>query len=101
MNNDIDTLVLTLKALANKPRLQIIDTLSAGEKNVGELVNITGLSQSAVSQHLNRLRRSGLVSARRDAQSVYYSLNKNKTAPVLSYIVQNRQQKAQHYETEW
>ena len=63
-----------LKALANQKRLQILYLLMEGEKNVGELERQVDLSQSALSQHLARLRADGIVQTRRDAQTIYYSL---------------------------
>jgi DNA-binding transcriptional ArsR family regulator len=63
-----------LKALSNERRLVIVCALYEGEKSVGELERIVGLSQSALSQHLARLRRDGLVKTRREAQTIYYSL---------------------------
>lgn len=74
------------KAFANKPRIKIMRALSEEEKNVGQLEAITGLSQSAVSQHLGRLRNSGLVKTRRDAQTIYYTLDKEVVKPVLNYF---------------
>ena len=62
-----------LKALANKNRLIIMCSLCRGEKCVGELEEISGLSQSALSQHLAKLRQDGLVETRRQAQTIYYS----------------------------
>jgi len=71
-----------LKALSNEKRLQIVCILSKGEKNVGELEEVIGLSQSALSQHLARLRRDGVVATRRDAQTIYYSI-KDAAVPKL------------------
>ena len=71
-----------LKALANEKRLMIVCILCKGEKNVGELEQFIGLSQSALSQHLARLRRDGIVDTRREAQTIYYSI-KDKTVPKL------------------
>lgn len=71
-----------LKALANEKRLMIVCILQQGEKNVGELEQKVGLSQSALSQHLARLRRDGIVDTRREAQTIYYSL-KDKAVPKL------------------
>ncbi len=62
-----------LKALSNEHRLMILCNLLDGERNVGELQALIGLSQSALSQHLARLRQDGLVSTRREAQTIYYS----------------------------
>ena len=63
-----------LKALGNPHRLMILCQLVDGEKSVGELVRAIGLSQSALSQHLARLRRDGLVCTRRSAQTIYYAI---------------------------
>lgn len=75
-----------LKALANEKRLIIMCTLCGGEKNVGELEQIVGLSQSALSQHLARLRRDGLVSTRRVAQTVFYSTQDASVEAVLKTL---------------
>jgi DNA-binding transcriptional ArsR family regulator len=63
-----------LKALGNPHRLLILCQLLEGEKSVGELVASVGLSQSALSQHLARLRRDSLVRTRRAAQTIYYAI---------------------------
>jgi DNA-binding transcriptional ArsR family regulator len=63
-----------LKALSNEHRLLILCRLAEGEKSVGQLESMIGLSQSALSQHLARLRRDELVITRREAQTIYYSL---------------------------
>ncbi len=63
-----------LRALANEQRLMILCNLSAGELSVGQLNERVPLNQSALSQHLAVLRKSGAVNTRREAQTVYYSL---------------------------
>jgi DNA-binding transcriptional ArsR family regulator len=63
-----------LKALGNEHRLMILCQLLERERSVGELVQLIGLGQSALSQHLARLRRDGLVRTRRSAQTIYYSV---------------------------
>ena len=63
-----------LKAVANEKRLKILCVLSNGEKSVGALEELVSLSQSALSQHLARLRRDEIVETRRDAQTIYYSI---------------------------
>jgi DNA-binding transcriptional ArsR family regulator len=62
-----------LAALANDKRLQIMAIISQKEMGVGELAARVGLSQSALSQHLAKLRADKLVETRRDAQNIYYS----------------------------
>ncbi len=72
-----------LKAMSNDKRLIIMCALHKGEKCVGDLEEIVGLSQSALSQHLARLRRDGLVITRRDAQTIYYSLEDRAVQAML------------------
>jgi len=75
-----------LKALANEKRLMIVCILSQGEKNVGELEQFVGLSQSALSQHLARLRRDGIVDTRREAQTIFYSLKDKSVSKLLECL---------------
>jgi DNA-binding transcriptional ArsR family regulator len=63
-----------LTALANQHRLAILCALVEGERSVGALVDAVGLAQSALSQHLAKLRAAGIVATRRDAQTIYYRL---------------------------
>lgn len=74
MRQHADDAAALMKALANPSRLLILCTLSEGELSVGELNKRVDLSQSALSQHLARLRRDGLVNTRRQSQTIYYSL---------------------------
>lgn len=62
----------TLKLIANEQRLLLLCRLAQGECPVSALVELTGLSQSAVSQHLARLRDGGMVLTRREATTIYY-----------------------------
>lgn len=61
-----------LRAMANETRLKILCALGDGEKSVNVLAELTGQSLPAVSQHLAKLRASGLVESRRKAQTIYY-----------------------------
>jgi ArsR family transcriptional regulator len=64
-----------LGALANERRLMILCRLvECGEANVGSLAEAVGLSQSALSQHLAKMRREGLVAFRRDGQTLWYRI---------------------------
>ena len=63
-----------LKALGNENRLMLLCLLVEGERSVGELNARLELSQSALSQHLAVLRQDALVTTRREAQTIYYSL---------------------------
>jgi DNA-binding transcriptional ArsR family regulator len=71
-----------LKLLANDQRLIILCRLNDAEMSVSELGEYVSLAQSALSQHLAKLRAHGLVSTRRDGQNVYYRLA-NPTAQKL------------------
>ena len=75
-----------LKSLANPARLLVLCALVSREHTVGELEELTGLSQSAISQHLARLRESELVATRREAQRIFYSLSDDEVAAVLETL---------------
>ncbi|MDH7972754.1 metalloregulator ArsR/SmtB family transcription factor [Sphingomonas sp. AR_OL41] len=63
-----------LRVLANRDRLLMLCRLAAGEASVSELVAVTGLAQSSVSQHLAVLREAGAVRVRPEQQTRHYSL---------------------------
>jgi len=75
-----------LKALAHETRLMVLCQLSGGEHSVGALQDGAGLSQSALSQHLAKLREEGLVATRREGQTIYYRLADPKAARVLETL---------------
>ncbi len=75
-----------LKAMSNPHRLLVLCQLAGGEKSVGELEKIIGLSQSALSQHLARLRRQNLVKTRRQAQTIFYSLDGDEAARIIGAL---------------
>lgn len=72
-----------LKSMANEWRLLVLCHLATGELSVGDLEKSIGLSQSALSQHLAILRRERLVTTRRSAQSIYYSLSSGEAEAVM------------------
>lgn len=86
IENDLDQVVTLLKALANDKRLLIICALVQGEKNVTELEEIVDLSQSALSQHLSKLRHDNLVSTRRNAQTIYYSVKCKNVKKIIELL---------------
>lgn len=63
-----------LRALGNERRLMILCQLAEGERSVGQIQPLVGLSQSALSQHLAVLRDEGVVAARREATTVWYRI---------------------------
>jgi DNA-binding transcriptional ArsR family regulator len=75
-----------LKAMANRYRLMILCQLHQGEKSVTTLQGGVGLSQSALSQHLARLRGDGLVKTRRESQTIYYSLATPNVSELIALL---------------
>ena len=75
-----------LKAMANPARLRALCLLARGERCAGDLGAGMGLSQSAAAQHLARLRRDGLVNTRRDAQTIFYSLDGADALAVIAVL---------------
>jgi DNA-binding transcriptional ArsR family regulator len=76
------------KALAHPTRLLIIDELRDGPRSVSELVDRIGLRQSNLSQHLGILRDQRLVVARRDGQTVNYSLRDPRVTQAFDLLRQ-------------
>lgn len=72
-----------LKSLANAQRLKILCRLHEGECSVGELEDFIGLNQSALSQHLARMRRDGIVTTRREAQTIHYRIADPKAVKIV------------------
>jgi ArsR family transcriptional regulator, virulence genes transcriptional regulator len=76
-----------LKVLANEHRLLVLcHLLAAGETSVSALIEKVGLSQSALSQHLGRLRADGLVTFRREAQTLFYRVSDERAERVLAVL---------------
>ena len=75
-----------LKAMSNPSRLVILCHLAQGERSVGELERIVGLSQSGISQHLAMLRRESVVTSRRVRQTVLYSLGNAEVAALMATL---------------
>jgi ArsR family transcriptional regulator len=76
-----------LKALASRPRLMVLCKLvEQGEMRVGEIADALGLSQSALSQHLAKMRDEGLVGFRREGQSLFYSIADPRCEALLATL---------------
>ena len=75
-----------LKAMSNERRLLILCSLAEGELSVGQMEQMVDLSQSALSQHLARLRHDGIVETRRNAQTIYYSLKGEAARTVIKTL---------------
>jgi len=77
-----------LKQLANSKRLMILCVLSEGELSVGELNERVPLSQSALSQHLGKLREAGFVATRRESQMIKYRLTDPRVEKIILSLYQ-------------
>jgi DNA-binding transcriptional ArsR family regulator len=77
-----------LKAIANRHRLTILCQLIDGERSVGELASFLSLRDSTVSQHLALLRKDGLVSTRRDGQTIWYAIDSAPARKLLETLYQ-------------
>ena len=75
-----------LKAVGNRNRLIVLCELTKGERSVGALQQTLGLSQSALSQHLARLRLDGVVATRREQQTIHYSLASDKVSRLIGLL---------------
>lgn len=82
-----DDIAGILALLGNAKRLAIMCHLVEGELSVGAIAERVELSQSALSQHLAKLRAQGLVSTRRDRQLIYYSCPPGPVPDILGALV--------------
>lgn len=76
-----------LKAMSNEHRLMILCQLATGEATVGQLAARLGLSPSALSQHLAKLRADGLVMTRRHAQTITYALSSPEAEELIITLI--------------
>ncbi|MFC1883201.1 ArsR/SmtB family transcription factor [Thermodesulfobacteriota bacterium] len=81
---ELNRLALTYRVLGDPTRLKIVMALGGGEMCVCDLAAFLGLSESAVSHQLRRLRELALVKNRRDGQILYYSLDDAHVADLLN-----------------
>ena len=86
MRKNADTAAQLLKMLANGQRLRVLCLLVEGELSVGQINERVDLSQSALSQHLAKLREEELVATRREAQTIYYRLSSGPAGQILASL---------------
>ena len=81
-------LTTVLRAMSNAKRMRILNELSDGrERSVSELEGvIASFSQSALSQHLAKLRRANIVRTRRESQTIYYSIDDSDVLRILRLL---------------
>ena len=86
MEAGADRAVELLKALGNRSRLLLLCQMKNGERSVGELAQALDLRDAAVSQQLALLRKDGLVTPRRQGQTIYYALASREAAQVIDTL---------------
>jgi rhodanese-related sulfurtransferase/DNA-binding transcriptional ArsR family regulator len=74
------------KAIAHEHRLELLEALAQGERSVETLADCAGLSIANASQHLQRMRRAGLVDTRREGKFIYYRLSDNAVLDLVSAL---------------
>ncbi|MFN3514922.1 MAG: ArsR/SmtB family transcription factor [Phenylobacterium sp.] len=86
MKASADDACALLKALANPHRLMIVCALVDGEKSVGALAQLLGVRETLASQHLALLRREGVLSARRQGQTIFYDLQSGQARALVETL---------------
>ena len=94
-SKDIERLANLYKILGDPTRLRIISALSQEEMCVCDLAAYTGLTESAISHHLRRLRDLYLVRNRREGQILYYTLDDEHVAQLLTLGLNHVQEAGQ------
>ncbi len=75
-----------MKTLGHTGRLMILCNLAEGERSVGDLAGELQISQSSLSQHLARMRSEGLVTTRRESQTVFYNISQGEVNRVIQSL---------------
>ena len=86
MQANADAAVDVLRALSHETRLMVLCRLGQGEMSVGEINDAVGLSQSALSQHLAKLRAEGLVATRREGQTIFYRIADARVVALITAL---------------
>lgn len=86
MQANAGTAASVLRALSNETRLMVLCQLGQNEMSVGEINDAVGLSQSALSQHLAKLRAEGMVATRRDGQTIFYRIADKRVGQLVSAL---------------
>lgn len=86
MQQNVQAATELLKTLANPGRLMVLCHIVKQKRTVNELEKLVGLGQSALSQHLSRLRHEGIVEHRRKGQSVFYALKDERARRVIEEL---------------
>jgi ArsR family transcriptional regulator len=84
-----DAIADFLKGLANPHRLLILCALGEGERNVSELIEITGIAPTSMSQHLAKLKAEGILGVRRQHRSLFYFIAHDAARAVMGVLYDN------------
>jgi len=88
-----------LKALSHPVRLQIIELLKDGERNVGSIMKTLSIQQSSLSRHLTVLREAGILKSRQQGTVVYYNIEDHNIFHVLRPIAEMLRKKLKKTES--
>lgn len=86
LRRSADSACRLMKALSNPDRLLLLCQLTQGEKRVGELEELVGISQPTLSQQLGVLREEALVSTRREGKNIYYEIASPQALAVMNVL---------------
>ncbi|KZT15950.1 transcriptional regulator [Acidovorax sp. GW101-3H11] len=86
LRSSADSACRLMKVLSNPDRLLLLCQLSQGEKRVGELEELVGISQPTLSQQLGVLREEGLVNTRREGKNIYYQIASPQALAVMNVL---------------
>lgn len=86
LRRSADSACRLMKVLSNPDRLLLLCQLSQGEKRVGELEALVGISQPTLSQQLGVLREEGLVNTRREGKNIYYEIASPQALAVMDVL---------------
>ena len=84
--NEEDIQMVFFKTIANRARLQIVNSLKEKSKSVNQICKDTGYEQSLVSHNLKVLKDTGFVEVKQEGKYRVYSLDKESVAPVLEAV---------------
>lgn len=84
MDEDIERAAFALKAMSNPLRLKILCTIDDKELSVQDIVEQVGTTQSNVSQHLAKLKDKNILSAKRDANRIFYRINDDRLLKLIN-----------------
>ncbi len=84
---------IVFKALNDPTRREILELLKGADLTAGEIVNHFNISGPSISHHLDLLKQAGLVSAQKEGQFIYYSLNTTVVDEIMKWLLQFKTKK--------